>query len=133
MTLPVTIVLICWLSAGLLAHPVTFGGYASLAMMVSGACLLTLARWPLLRQRHFFKFGSGNLAEGRFGDASERRGAWLPEDLGQGRFLREILLVVRDERGFVVVRPERIPLVLGLAGRQRMALRAAITVGFCHP
>jgi len=60
MTLPVTMVLVCWLSAGLLAHPVTFG-YASLAMMVSGACLLTLARWPLLRQRHFFKFGSGSL------------------------------------------------------------------------
>lgn len=60
MTLPVTMVLICLLSAGLLAHPVPFG-YASLAMMVGGACLLALARWPLLRQRRFFEFGSGTL------------------------------------------------------------------------
>ena len=60
MTLPLTLVLICLLSAGLLAHPVPFG-YASLTAMVGGACLLVAARWPLYRQGRFFDFGSRNL------------------------------------------------------------------------
>ena len=60
LVLPLTMLAVCLLASGLVAHPVPVG-CASLALMAGGACLLVLARWPLIQARRFFEFGSGKL------------------------------------------------------------------------
>lgn len=60
MTMPLTVVSAISLAIAVACHPVPFG-YASLASMLVGACLLGAARWPLYRQRRFFSWGSKGL------------------------------------------------------------------------